>query len=81
MNNKNKLINQIKAMEDHYFHSMDIYHTVLSEKFEEIDQSKAYSTNEIKDFFSRNSDLYETWWLDWYLEAIWALKSFVDKMD
>jgi len=75
-NNKNFLA-QIEAMENFYIHSMENYFLFLSEKYSEIDQDKEYSIDEIKDFFGRHSDLYETWWLDWYWEAIYVLKEYI----
>ena len=79
MNTKNILLSQIKSMENHYIHLMEMYHAVLSEKSKEIDQNKIYTINELKDFFKNHPELYYTWWLDWYSEAIWVLKNLVKK--
>jgi len=81
MNNKEKILSQVELMEDRYLHSMRVYYAFLSEKFEEIDSDKNCSDLEMMEFFKRNNGLYETWWLDWYQEAIWVFKSYAEKIN
>jgi len=80
MNTKEVLLSQIESMENQYLHSMRTYHALLSEKFNEIDLDKEYSDLEIMEFFNKNSDLYETWWLKWYQEAIWVFKNCIEQI-
>lgn len=60
MGNNKILLAQIEAMENFYIHSMRINHAFLSEKFSEINKDMTYSDEEIKEFFVKHPDLYES---------------------
>ena len=72
---KQKYSEYTKWLIKSYENVVDLTHTMLYEKVDDIDWDKIYTFKEMLNYFNNHKKLNETWYLKWYLSTLVLLKN------